>query len=88
MILILDIMTIEDLTQICSRLKGVTTDIKWKDHLCFNIGEKIFLITSPESLPLTASFKVSDEDFLTLSEREGIHSVNISPFVKLSLLRA
>lgn len=66
--------------------KGVTTDIKWKDHLCFNIGEKIFLITSPESLPLTASFKVSDEDFLTLSEREGIHSVNISPFVKLSLL--
>lgn len=66
--------------------KGVTTDIKWKDHLCFNIGEKIFLITSPDNLPLTASFKVSDEDFLTLSEREGIPSVNISPFVKLSLL--
>ena len=65
-------MTIEHLDQICSRLKGITKDIKWEDHLCFNIGGKIFLITSPDEVPPTASFKVSEEDFVKLTEREGI----------------
>jgi predicted DNA-binding protein (MmcQ/YjbR family) len=39
-------MTIEDQMTICNRLKGVTTDITWEDHLCFNVGGKMFLITS------------------------------------------
>lgn len=64
-------MTIEDLQSICKDFKSVTTDIKWEDHLCFNIGEKIFLITSPDTLPCSASFKVSEDDFLSLTEREG-----------------
>jgi predicted DNA-binding protein (MmcQ/YjbR family) len=65
-------MTVEDLMTICHRLKGVTTDIKWEDHLCFNVGEKIFLITSPDSIPPTASFKVTEEEFDRLTERRGI----------------
>jgi predicted DNA-binding protein (MmcQ/YjbR family) len=65
-------MSIEDLMTICRKLKGMTTDIKWEDHLCFNVGEKIFLITSPDSVPPTASFKVKEEDFDRLTEREGI----------------
>ena len=52
-------MSIEDLMSICQKLNGMTTDIKWEDHLCFNVGEKIFLITSPDSVPPTASFKVN-----------------------------
>lgn len=64
-------MTIEDLSIICKAFKGVTTDIKWEDHLCFNVGEKIFLITSPDSLPCSASFKVTEENFQALTEREG-----------------
>ena len=65
-------MTIEDLMTICSRLKGVTTDIKWENHLCFNVGEKIFLITSPDEIPPNASFKVTEEDFDQMTERTGI----------------
>ncbi len=64
-------MTIEDLQSICSKFKGVTEDIKWENHLCFNIGDKMFLVTAPDRLPITASFKASDEDFNELTERDG-----------------
>ena len=66
-------MTIEDLSFICKGFKGVTTDIKWEDHLCFNVGEKIFLITSPDTLPCSASFKVSEEYFVNLTEKDGLN---------------
>lgn len=65
-------MSIEDLQAICNNFKGVSSDIKWEDHLCFNVGEKIFLISSPDQVPHSASFKVSEENFQILTEREGI----------------
>jgi predicted DNA-binding protein (MmcQ/YjbR family) len=65
-------MTIEELQSICNSFKGVTTDIKWEDHLCFNVGKKIFLITSLDTIPPTASFKVTEEAFDQLVERDGI----------------
>lgn len=64
-------MTIEDIQKICKSLPGVTEDIKWEDHLCFCIGEKMFLVTAPDHVPVSASFKVSDEEFETLSEKTG-----------------
>lgn len=64
-------MTIADIQEICKKLPNVTEDIKWENHLCFCVGEKIFIITSPDSSPVTASFKVSDEAFEELREREG-----------------
>lgn len=64
-------MNIEELQTICKKLKGVTEDIKWQDHLCFNIGGKMFLITSPDSIPVSASFQVSAEEFDELSQKEG-----------------
>ncbi len=64
-------MTIEGLQTICNNFAGVTTDIKWEDHLCFNVGGKMFLVTSPDSVPHTASFKAADEDFEELIQREG-----------------
>ena len=65
-------MTIKDLQNICNSLKGVTQDIKWEDHLCFNVGAKMFLITSPDKIPHSASFKAEPDDFETLCQREGI----------------
>jgi len=65
-------VTLEDLKSICEKLAGTTTDIKWENHLCFNVGGKIYLITSPDQIPPSASFKVREEDFDELSEREGI----------------
>lgn len=64
-------MTIETLQLICKRYPGVTEDIKWEDHLCFNIGGKMFLITSPDSVPCTASIKVADDKFDEISGMEG-----------------
>jgi predicted DNA-binding protein (MmcQ/YjbR family) len=65
-------MGIDDLQKICKSFKGVTEDIKWENHLCFNIGGKMFMITSPDNFPPTATFKVSDEDFETLQEKDGL----------------
>ncbi|MCE3227966.1 MAG: hypothetical protein K0S32_2517 [Bacteroidetes bacterium] len=64
-------MTIEELQAICKKFKGVTEDIKWEDHLCFNVGDKMFIITSPNSVPVSASFKVNDEEFDEISSRKG-----------------
>lgn len=65
-------MTLEDVQKICKKFPGVTEDIKWENHLCFNVGEKIFIITSPDSVPVTASFKTTDDDFEMLSNKEGM----------------
>lgn len=65
-------MTIEQIRQFALSLPGATEDIKWGDHLCFNVGAKMFLITSPDHVPITASFKTSDEGFASMIERNGI----------------
>lgn len=65
-------MTIEDLYIIGTKLPGVTTDIKWEDHLCFNIGGKMFLLTSPDRVPPTASFKADGDQFEELIARPGV----------------
>ena len=65
-------MTIEEIRNICLKFKGVKEDIKWENHLCFNIGEKMFVITGPDEVPVTASFKTSVEEFETLTARAGI----------------
>jgi len=64
-------MTIEELQNICKKLKGMTEDIKWENYLCFNVGEKMFLVTSPDTIPHSASFKVSDEEFDELFQQVG-----------------
>lgn len=64
-------MTIEDIETICDKFPAVTKDIKWEEHLCFNVAAKMFLITSPDSYPPTASFKASDDEFEELTARDG-----------------
>src|ERR1700748_1661870 len=64
-------MTIEDLETICDSFPAVTKDIKWEEHLCFNIGAKMFLITSPDEYPPTAAFKVPEEEFEEIASRDG-----------------
>ncbi|MGC4058446.1 MAG: MmcQ/YjbR family DNA-binding protein [Chitinophagaceae bacterium] len=62
-------MDIEALREYALRCKAATEDIKWEDHLCFSVGAKMFLLTSPAAVPVTACFKVSEEDFDLLCER-------------------
>jgi predicted DNA-binding protein (MmcQ/YjbR family) len=64
-------MQIEDLRRICKSLLAVTEDIKWEHDLCFCIGAKMFLVVGLNSLPVSASFKVPDEEFDDILAREG-----------------
>ncbi|WP_158267631.1 MmcQ/YjbR family DNA-binding protein [Adhaeribacter arboris] len=64
-------MQIEDLRNIALNLKGSTEDIKWEDHLCFTIGGKMYLVTSPDQVPSTASFKVTPEEYEALLAQPG-----------------
>jgi predicted DNA-binding protein (MmcQ/YjbR family) len=63
--------TTEDIRAICTKLPGVTEDIKWGADLCFSIGKKMFCVTGLEQVPISVSFKVPDEDFEEVSARPG-----------------
>ncbi len=65
-------MHIEDLQAICEALPAATPDIKWENHLCYCIGEKMFISIGLDQSPVTASFKVKPEEFEELSAREGL----------------
>jgi predicted DNA-binding protein (MmcQ/YjbR family) len=64
-------MDTETLQAICAKFPGVTEDIKWENHLCFCVAEKMFLVLGLDTTPTTASFKVSDDEFDELSARKG-----------------
>jgi predicted DNA-binding protein (MmcQ/YjbR family) len=64
-------MNIEEIQTLCKQLPGVTEDIKWGNDLCFSVGGKMFLVTGLEQLPVSASFKVTDEQFAEMSVRPG-----------------
>lgn len=64
-------MDLSEIREYCLSKAGVTEDIKWEHHLCFSVGGKMFLITSPDDVPVSASVKVNDEDFPRLCSRAG-----------------
>lgn len=65
-------MDIDKITVICKQLDHVTTDVKWEDHLCFNVGGKMFFIVSLTNIPTTSSFKTTESEFNNLIEQEGV----------------
>lgn len=56
-------MSIEEIQNICRQLPAVTEDIKWGNDLVFSVGEKMFCVVGLDQLPVTASFKVTDDEF-------------------------
>jgi predicted DNA-binding protein (MmcQ/YjbR family) len=64
-------MDLESLQKLALSKAATSEDIKWDTHLCFNVAEKIFLITSPDNFPIDACFKVSEEDFDFLTTEKG-----------------
>ncbi|MCU0388878.1 MAG: MmcQ/YjbR family DNA-binding protein [Chitinophagaceae bacterium] len=65
-------MAIDFLRAYALSLPGATEEIKWEHNLCFCVGGKIFLVTNPDSFPVSASFKTSPENFTELTNRQGI----------------
>ncbi|MBL4752652.1 MAG: MmcQ/YjbR family DNA-binding protein [Flavobacteriales bacterium] len=64
-------MDIEQLRSICLDLPGVTEDVKWENHLCFLVANKMFLIAGLDISPTTASFKVPPEQFNDVASKDG-----------------
>lgn len=64
-------MTIEQIQQLCTPLPSVTEEVKWEHDLCFCVGGKMFLVISLERTPTPASFKVVDDEFEQVLERQG-----------------
>lgn len=63
-------MDVETLRKICSSLPAVTEDVKWGNDLVFSVGDKMFCVASLEP-PFSSSFKVPDDEFDELSNRNG-----------------
>ena len=64
-------MNIESIQQICKSLPSITQDIKWGDDLVFSIGGKMFFIVVLNQVPVMATFKVTEEHFDEMCERDG-----------------
>ena len=64
-------MNIEDLQTICRKMTAVTEDIKWGHDLVFSVGAKMFFVMGVDDSPVTASFKVKDEEFEEMCNRPG-----------------
>ncbi|UOQ74485.1 MmcQ/YjbR family DNA-binding protein [Hymenobacter cellulosilyticus] len=67
-------MTVAELQIICHTRAGVKEDLKSGHHLCFCVGEKMFLVTSPGSFPVSAAFKATAEEFEELISQPGFAS--------------
>lgn len=82
-------MNLEKLRELCLSFPGATEGLKWEDHICFMVAEKMFCITGEWG---GVSFKVTPEEFEELTERDGIipqaymarnHWVNVQQYNKL-----
>lgn len=65
-------MNIEQLRKFCLAYPGAAEDIKWGADLCFCVGEKMFCVTSADSVEGGLSLKCTPEKFTELIERDGI----------------
>jgi predicted DNA-binding protein (MmcQ/YjbR family) len=65
-------MNIKKAKELCRSLPGATEDIKWGEDLVFSVGEKMFAVTGNDDKAAGISFKVDDDRFLELTDREGI----------------
>jgi predicted DNA-binding protein (MmcQ/YjbR family) len=64
-------MDVGEIQALCKELPSVQEDIKWGNDLVFSIGGKMFCVLGVDQVPVSASFKVTDEEFDELSTREG-----------------
>jgi len=63
-------MQLESLQKFCLSLPAATEDIKWDNDLCFSVGSKMFCVMALEP-PFKCSFKVRDDEFDELSNKDG-----------------
>jgi predicted DNA-binding protein (MmcQ/YjbR family) len=62
-------MNLDKLREFCLSFPGATEGVKWEDHICFMVAEKIFCMTGSGG---GITFKILPEEFEELTERDGI----------------
>ena len=65
-------MAIDQLRKLCLAFPGVTEHVQWEDDLLFKVGGKMFAIAPLEPAPVCLTLKADPEEFLELTERQGI----------------
>jgi len=65
-------MNLKAVQKFCASLPAATSDIKWGADLVYSVGAKMFAVAcnDTEGKP-TVSFKVDEDRFLELTDREG-----------------
>lgn len=61
-------MNIEEIREYCLSFPAVSEDMKWGEHLVFSVRDKMFCIIGIDEVPLTLSFKASEETFIELPQ--------------------
>ena len=64
-------MDTNGIRSLCKKLPAVTEDIKWGHDLVFSVGSKMFCVVGMDEFPVSAAFKVQDEEFEEISSRPG-----------------
>lgn len=64
-------MDLEAIRTFCLQLPHCTEGIKWENDLCFMLAEKMYCVAALTG-EFSCSFKCTDDDFIKLTEREGI----------------
>ena len=66
-------MDIQGVQAICRELNGTTEDVKWGNHLTFNVCEKMYTIVGVnEGSPNTLCFKSTAEQAEQLIQLDGL----------------
>jgi len=65
-------MAIEWVRKLCKALPHTTEEVLWGNDLVFKVGGKMYAVTPVDPAPLCLSFKVTEEEFAELCEREGV----------------
>lgn len=64
-------MDTDQLRAYCMSMPGAHEGIKWEDHLCFMVAEKMFCLTGFTD-DSRVNFKIDPEEFDILADRDGI----------------
>lgn len=65
-------MAIEWVRKLCKSLPHTTEEVLWGNDLVFKVGGKMYAVTPVDPAPLCLSFKVTEEEFAELCERDGV----------------
>ena len=65
-------MDAEWVRKVCRSFPHTTEHVQWGADLVFKVGGKMYAVMPLEPAPVCLSFKCTDEEFVTLTDRPGV----------------